>query len=208
LEAGVEVVELAPGLWRWTGWHEEWKEDVGCVYLEAPDAVVLVDPLVPPEDRERFLEHLDRDVQRAGKPLHVLLTIYWHNRSAGELARRYRGKVWAPVRSALPVERRGHGPVDGFRPGDELPGGVQALASGRAAEVLFWLPEQRALVAGDVLLGSPLRICPASWVGKGGQAAVREALRPVLHLPVERVLVSHGEPVLRGGRSALARLAG
>jgi hypothetical protein len=30
-------------------------------------------------------------------------------------------------------------------------------------------------------------------------------LRPLLDLPVEMVLVSHGEPVLRDGRNALAR---
>ena len=34
---------------------------------------------------------------------------------------------------------------------------------------------------------------------------LREALRPLLDLPVEMVLVSHGEPVLRGGRNAIAR---
>jgi hypothetical protein len=30
-------------------------------------------------------------------------------------------------------------------------------------------------------------------------------MRPLLELPIERVLVSHGEPVLRGGHGALAR---
>jgi hypothetical protein len=30
-------------------------------------------------------------------------------------------------------------------------------------------------------------------------------MRPLLELPIERVLVSHGEPVLRGGHAALAR---
>jgi hypothetical protein len=34
---------------------------------------------------------------------------------------------------------------------------------------------------------------------------LRAALRPALDLPVEMVLVSHGEPVLRGGRRVLAR---
>ena len=32
----------------------------------------------------------------------------------------------------------------------------------------------------------------------------RERLRPLLELPIERVVVSHGEPVLAGGRDALA----
>src|SRR5213079_3195794 len=48
----------------WTGLHPEWKpadagpdgwdQEVGCVYYESPDAVVLVDPLAPPEDEERY----------------------------------------------------------------------------------------------------------------------------------------------------------
>ena len=33
--------------------------------------------------------------------------------------------------------------------------------------------------------------------------ALSEALRPLLDLDIERVLVSHGEPVLGGGREAL-----
>ena len=31
-------------------------------------------------------------------------------------------------------------------------------------------------------------------------------LAPLLDLPVERVLTSHGDPVLSGGREALARV--
>jgi len=37
------------------------------------------------------------------------------------------------------------------------------------------------------------------------QRELREALRPLLGLPVELVLVSHGEPVLEGGREAIAK---
>ncbi len=57
-----------PGLWRWTAYHEEWKEDVGCVYVETEDGVVLIDPLVPPTDTAKFWKALDRDVKRAKGP--------------------------------------------------------------------------------------------------------------------------------------------
>jgi hypothetical protein len=68
----VDVTQIEEGLWRWTTAHPEWKpgsdwdRDVGCVYWETPEAVVLVDPLVPVDDqsRTRFLEALDRDVER------------------------------------------------------------------------------------------------------------------------------------------------
>jgi len=206
----VKVDELAPGLWRWTAFHPEWKEDVGCVYYEAPDAVVLVDPLVPADDAERFWRDLDRDVEASGKPMHVLITVFWHVRSTREVAERYGAQVWAPSRGRGAIERRAGAVSDVFRPGDELPGGVVPFATARAAEVVFWLPAHRAVVPGDVILGAGkggLRLCPASWLPeKSSLAQLAESLRPLLDLPVERVLVSHGEPVLTGGRDALARM--
>jgi glyoxylase-like metal-dependent hydrolase (beta-lactamase superfamily II) len=185
----VSVSELAPGLWRWTAPHPDWKEgadwdqEVGCVYYEAPDATVLIDPLVPPE-RERFLEALDRDVERRGLPVTILLTCKWHERSAVELKERYGA-------------------------GDTPPAGVEAfLVLPEIEETLWWLPAQRALVAGDVLIGAPdgISVCPDSWLeDEASPAAIRAALQPLLDLPVERVLVSHGEPVLEDGLVALQR---
>lgn len=201
--------KLAEGLWRWTGRHEEWKQEVGCVYHESTEGVCLIDPLVPPEDTDRFWTALDRDVKRAGAPVHVLLTVFWHARSAREVVERYDARLWAPSRARAAVERRAGPVTDSFRPGDTLPGGIEAFASGRGTEALYWLPEHRALVPGDVILGADgggLRLCPESWLPDGvGHPKVRRALRPLLELPVERVLVSHGRPVLERGRGALAQ---
>jgi glyoxylase-like metal-dependent hydrolase (beta-lactamase superfamily II) len=202
----VEVRELAPGLWWWTGRHEEWRDDVGCVYLEASDAVCLIDPLVPPEDVDRFWRALDRDVERAGVPVHVLLTIFWHARSARAVADRYGARVWAPAGAKAAAARRLGTLSDPFRPGDPLPGGIVAHPSGRAGEVLYGIPAHRALVAGDVLLGDGnggAKLCPDAWIGKAGRPAVRAALRPLLDLDVERLIVSHGAPVAPGGAAAL-----
>ena len=134
-------------------------------------------------------------------PQHVLITVYWHGRSTKDLDAKH---VWAPTRSAQPLRNRGIGVTDAFRSGDELPGGIRAFQTARASEVVYWLPEQRALAVGDVLLGSPLRLCPERWLGKQTHDDLRAALRPVLDLPLERVLVSHGEPVVEDGRAALA----
>jgi glyoxylase-like metal-dependent hydrolase (beta-lactamase superfamily II) len=185
---------------------------VGCVYYEAADAIVLVDPLVPEDDPAPFWRALDRDVRRADRPVHVLITVFWHARSTAELVRRYGARVWAPRRARAPVERRTGTVTDVFRPGDRLPGGVEAFPSGRATEVVLWIPEHKTLVPGDVILGAGkgLCLCPDSWLPDGiRQADLRRALTPLLELPIQRVLVSHGEPVLRGGRAALSRaLAG
>lgn len=202
------MLEIAPGLWRWTGFHEEWKQQVGCVYVEAPDAVVLIDPLVPPEDEARFWAALDRDVERAARPVEVLITVYWHTRSAARLAERYGARVRAHARAQRTVGRRA-GEVSVFEPGDPLPGGAQAVPA-RWSEVVYWLPQHRTVVTGDVVLGADgggLRFCPESWTPKaGGRAAWRRNLLPLLDLPVERVLPSHGQPVLAGAGAALRRL--
>jgi glyoxylase-like metal-dependent hydrolase (beta-lactamase superfamily II) len=205
----VDVTRIAEGLWRWTGRHEEWKDDVGCVYLESADGVCLFDPLVPPEDAERFWSALDRDVEKLNGRVHVLITVHYHARSAREIVGRYGAELWAPLRARAAVERRA-GRVDhAFRPGDRLPAGIEALPSGRRTEVLYLLAEQRALVPGDVLLGDDsggLRLCPRSWLPASVDLdEVRASLRPLLDLDLDRVLVSHGSPVLSAGTDALAK---
>jgi glyoxylase-like metal-dependent hydrolase (beta-lactamase superfamily II) len=211
----VDVAEIAPGLWRWTGYHEEWEEDVGSVYCETEDGALLIDPLVPPEDPERFWSALDRDVERAGGTVHVLVTVFWHTRDTAAVVERYSARVWAPRRGRPAIERRAGTVTDAFAPDDPLPGGAQALPTARAAEVVYWLPDHGALVPGDVLLGAGakgggtrgtrLRMCPESWLPqKSSRAALADSLRPLLDLPLERILVSHGEPVLEGALAALA----
>jgi glyoxylase-like metal-dependent hydrolase (beta-lactamase superfamily II) len=205
----MEVDRVTNGLWRWTAFHHEWRHDVGCVYCESGDAVCLIDPLVPPEDRDRFLAALDRDVERLGLPVHVLVTVHWHARSARELAARYDAEVWASSRIRAAVERRA-GRVRAFRPGDALPDGIEAIATAKRNDTLFFLRQPGALVPGDVILGADggaLRFCPESWLPADvGHDELRASLQPVLELPVERVLVSHGAPVLAGGAQALRAL--
>jgi glyoxylase-like metal-dependent hydrolase (beta-lactamase superfamily II) len=215
----VEVEQIADGLWRWTTRHPEWTPeegdaegwppDVGCVYYEAPDAVVLIDPLVPsePGERDRFWRALDRDVEAAAKPVAALLTVFWHERSASDVVERYDGAtLWAHERA---VDRLSVRVTDEFALGEPLPGGIEAIDANRRDEVVYWLREHGALVTGDVLLGAEeggVRVCPDSWLPEGvGGAEFRASLRPLLELPVERVLVSHGKPVLENGREALTR---
>jgi len=184
----VKVQRLREGLWRWTAphpeWHEgaDWEQDVGCVYYEAPAATVLIDPLVPPE-RERFFDALDRDVRRRGLPVSILLTVPWHARSSTELAERYETTT-------------------------QVPDGVEAFTLPDVEETVWWLPEHATLVVGESLFGDgggTLSLCPDTWVKGERRVALRHSLHPLLDLPVERVLVSHGGPVLEGGHAALER---
>jgi glyoxylase-like metal-dependent hydrolase (beta-lactamase superfamily II) len=212
------VQELAPGLWRWTALHPDWtpeeaedgdgwEQEVGCVYLETPAHVLLIDPLIPgePESRATFLRNLDDDIKRKGKPVSILLTIFWHERSSAELARRYGASIWARVGAAERIDA----PVSNqFVPGDALPGGLIGIDGQRAFETIYWLPEQRALVPGDSLLGDRdggVRIPPETWLRDTTPRDFKRSLRGLLDLPVELVLVSHGDPVLENGHAALER---
>jgi glyoxylase-like metal-dependent hydrolase (beta-lactamase superfamily II) len=191
----VDVQEIADGLWRWTAPHPDWKpssdwpEDVGCVYWEGPEAVVLIDPLVPGDEAARFWKALDRDIERANLPVVVLRTLRWHQRSIDEVVARY------------PGARR-------WRKNARLPSGIEPCPAEAAEETLFWIAEHKALVSGDVLLGTEeggVRVCPDSWLPKRSRGKrFRESLRFLLDLPVELILVSHGRPVLANGRDALA----
>ena len=116
--------------------------------------------------------------------------------------------MWAPRRGRPAIERRAGVVTDAFAPEDELPGGLKSLRTARAAEVVYWIPDHGALVPGDVLLTDKqggIRLCPASWLPESiDQPRLAESLRPLLDLPVERVLLSHGQPVLAGAKPALA----
>jgi hypothetical protein len=193
-------VEIAPGLLRWTVPHPEWdahaepgssadwEQGVGSLLYELPDAVAFIDPLLPSEDREAFLRGLDERID--GRPVSVLTTIRWHRRDREEVAERY---SWTTTRAW-----------------NVIPAGVVPRPLRGADETMFWLPAAAALVAGDRLLGDGaggLRVCPESWLAYThvDRAGVALLMRPLLELPIERVVVSHGEPVLHDGRAALAR---
>ncbi|MGH2980480.1 MAG: hypothetical protein ACRDKV_00355 [Solirubrobacterales bacterium] len=201
-----ELKEIRPGLYRWTAAHPEWSpgaaagspadwpQEVGCVLVEGPEATVLIDPLLP-ADRDSFLDMLDERVQGRGLPVSVLTTIGFHRRDRDQLVRRYEASTSRAKRN--------------------LPAGVESLPVRHAGETMFWLAEHRTLVSGDRIIGAPgggLQLCPESWLGylphRMTAAGLRRALRPLLELPVERVLVSHGEPVLSDGRSAIAAALG
>ena len=191
----MKIAELRPGLHRWTTPHPDadpdpkpgspadWPADVGCVTYAADEALLLVDPLVP----EDGWDALDELVERHDRPVMLFVTLPFHRRSREAVTKRYGATVGVPP-------------------------GVETIEIDRAGETMVWLPGPRALVPGDRILGDEtggLRLCPQSWLGylQNGltRAQLAEELRHLLDLPIELVVVSHGEPALDRGGDALAR---
>jgi len=170
----MDVQELRPGLWRWTARHPEWDDrEVSSAYLETVDAVSLIDPLVPRGEEERFFAALDRDVERIGSPVAIVLTNPWHRRSADELAQRYGAKVFVGVEGGLP------GRLEAY------PGGMQP------EDVVIHGPSHRVLFTGDTVVEGGL--CPEGWLAEGREHHVA-CLRRVLDLDADLVVPSHGPP--------------
>src|SRR3954470_18450501 len=114
----VPLAEIAPGLRRWTAWHDEWEEDVGCLAVAPEQGLALLGPLGPPRG--------------LGRPEHGLLTVHWHARSTKA------HRVWAHRRALRLLANRGVEVSDPFTPGDRLPGGIQAYETARPGEVVYW----------------------------------------------------------------------
>lgn len=183
------IETVRAGLKRWAGPHPEFDPaegdlddsytDVASALFHGDDALVFIDPLVP----EDLWPALDAEVKESGKPVVVLTTIFFHERNRDDVARRY-----------------------GARLGGEV-AGMRAFSAERADEVAYWLEGPRAVVFGDAVLGDNaggLRITP--WArNPEGLEKTRQALLPLLDLPIEVVLPAHGNTVLENGREALAR---
>ena len=91
-----------------------------------------------------------------------------------------------------------------YSAGDRLPVGVEAFPGQKHNDVVLWIEDSRAVIAGDTLVdfGKGLWINPR-WLSESvTREQVIEGLRPLLELPVELVLPTHGAPT---DRAALER---
>jgi glyoxylase-like metal-dependent hydrolase (beta-lactamase superfamily II) len=189
----VEMRDVAPGLWLWRQPHPDWREgfdwerEVASFAVESRGTAVLLDPLAPPPSAREVWARLDAFRATAVvvlKPDHVRdvdLFVRWYGVAAYGPQLFWRDDV--PRTVLQPV-----------RPGDELPGGIQAQYDGRGVmETPLYLPEQRALVFADAMTapGGVLRVWATPW----HEERTLPALRALLALEFELVLVSHGEPV-------------
>jgi glyoxylase-like metal-dependent hydrolase (beta-lactamase superfamily II) len=188
-----ELRDVSPGLWIWRLPHPDWTPDadwdppVTSTCVESGGEVVLIDPLAPPDDAAAIWERLD-----ARPPTVVVVLKPDHVRDVDHFVERYAARAFGPYlfwRHDIPQTE-----LEGIQPGDELPGGLLALYDGRGrAETPVWLPEQRTLVFADALTApeGELRVWATPW----HEQRTLPALRELLDLPFERVIVSHGEPV-------------
>ena len=194
---------------------EPWAEAPRTPSTNAP----AFDPLGMPDE----VEALANERETA-----IVLTAPWHERDTQSLVEQLGVPVYAPPpdtgedlmrKFGLSAEQvdgfvssdlrwlleGGAGEAHQFLAGDTLPFGVQTFPGWTHNDVVLWVESRRAVIAGDTLadFGPGIEI-NARWL-RGGvtREHVADGLRPLLELPVERVLASHGGPL---DRAALERV--
>ncbi len=198
------MTEIAPGIWHWTALHPRIKIDVSSYYL--PAERVLIDPLVPGEGLDWFVEH--------GPPTDVLLTNRHHYRDSARFVERF-GVAVHCVREGM-HEFTGGERVEPFDFGDELPGGVIAHEVGAICpdEAALYIPARAALALADGAVrweaGGPLAFVPDGLMDEPDttREGLRESYRRVAKLEFEHLLLAHGEPFAGNGRDVLVEFAG
>jgi hypothetical protein len=208
--------KLTEGLWRWTSRHPEWHPgefgaEVASFAAQAGDDTLLIDPLLPPEPDE-VLRTIDGAL---GDRLAILITIPYHVRSAEQLWRRYRKNAETTIHGHPAAARRleDRSAFREIEPGVPLPGGVTAHTIGkpRRYEMPVHLPSHAALAFGDAVAetGGRLVVWSTEKVDAKVERFYRErfnpTLEPLLELEFGSVLVTHGQPVLSGGKQALRK---
>jgi glyoxylase-like metal-dependent hydrolase (beta-lactamase superfamily II) len=213
------VRALQEGLWHWQAPHpdwepdEPWPQDVSSYAVDDGTRLLLFDPLKVPE------ELLSLAAER--EPV-VVLTSPWHERDAQKLVDRLGTPVYAPPSDSaqdlidkfgLTPEQAGDGSPDlrwlrngggeahWYGPGDRLPFGVQAFAGREFNDLVLWIEGANVVLAGDTLADFGNGLGLNEWLrGDSKRDQIVAGLRPLLDLPVEHVLPTHGEPA---GRAAL-----
>jgi glyoxylase-like metal-dependent hydrolase (beta-lactamase superfamily II) len=217
------VRELRQGLWHWQAPHPEWRasepwdQNVSSYAIDEDGRLLLFDPLGVPGE----LEALAAERETA-----IVLTAPWHERDAEQLVERLDVPVFTPLPDSaeylmqtygLSAEQAGDGSPDVvwllrekkgearvYSPGDRLPFGAEVLPGHKVNDTVLWMESQQAVLSGDTLVdfGRGLEI-NERWLRPGmTREQIAEQLRPLLELPVEHVLATHGGPT---NRAALER---
>jgi hypothetical protein len=215
--AAAAVAELASGLHRWTARHPDWHPgafgaEVASFALVAGDELLLIDPLLPDaeDDADAVLQALDA-LAAASKATHILITIGYHVRSAEPLRDRYGARIHGPKTVAGRLADTKAFTI--LEPGVPGPAGVLAHTIGRPrrSELPLWLPSHAAIAFGDALVTTPdgdLRMWCQQPLDAEQLAFYRDRFAPTLaplrDLPAQRILPTHGAPILADGAEQLA----
>lgn len=178
--------------------------------------LLLFDPLAVPDEILK-LAH-DRE------PV-IVLTAPWHERDTMSLVERLDAPVFAPLPDtaadlirkfgATPEQAAGGSPDIAWLLADEahvshlyaagsgLPIGVEAFLGRESNDLVLWIEAAGTVISGDTLVDFGRGLQVNDWLREDvTHDEVVQRLRPLLDLPIEMVILTHGAPT---DRAALVR---
>ena len=214
--------QIAPGIYRWTAPHPEWRssvEEVVSYALVSGEALAFVDPLLPAEGDARrapLFVDIDALIDEAQR-LELLVSIPYHTRSVETLYERYSRTVPTLIWGHAGVKKR----LTRLAPFEVIPqsaageaaeiadGAVLAYTIGkpRRSEYPLYFPDLRAVAFGDAVVGAQGGVRFWNQGSSTGADWYRDVfaatLRGLAEQDIEYVLTTHGPAVLSDGRRAL-----
>jgi glyoxylase-like metal-dependent hydrolase (beta-lactamase superfamily II) len=185
--------------------------------IDDGERLLLFDPITPPSEIHDLA---------AARETVIVLTCPWHERATQSLVERLGVPVYTPLPDTaedlmrmygVTAEQAGDGSPDlvwllkegkgdarPYSAGDRLPVGVEAFPGQKPNDMVLWIESHATVIPGDTLVnfGDGLHINPRWLRPDVTREQVVEGLRPLLDLPVDLVLATHGGPT---DRTALER---
>jgi len=190
--------EIIPNVFTWPYFSEEKGFNFNGYYVLTDDSAFLIDPVLATEE-------VWQEIEARKKPSAIYLSNKDHRRKSPEFKERFDCPIWIHEADKdlidIPIDKT-------FSNGENLAGDfevIQIADSKAPGESAFFLNQgTRILFLGDCLIGNPpgeLHLLPPAKVPNPAKAS--DAIRKLLKVPFDALLVGDGQSFPEGGHRAL-----
>lgn len=191
----LELEPIVPGIFLWRYYDASIRTQLFSTGLETESGTFLIDPI-------ELASQAMTDINRTAG---IIVTNDNHVRATAEFAERFHVPIWAGA--AVAAGLAGATPID--PDGAVAPGLIAISVEGAAAGeiAVYCEADKGTMVMGDALINFepygftflPSKYCSNSKL-------MRASLTTLLDYPFERMLFSHGEPIVSHARKRLESL--
>jgi hypothetical protein len=191
----LELEPVAPGVFLWRYYDASIKTDLFSTGLQTESGTFLIDPIFLAPDAMAALDRV------AG----IIITNDNHLRAAAQFAERFNVPIWADATVAAGSTGATRiGPDSAIAPG-LIAISVEGAAAGEIA--IYCEAEKGTMVMGDALINFEpygFTFLPSKYCSNF--KLMRASLGKLLDYSFERMLFSHGEPIVSNARERLEAL--
>ena len=204
--------QLYDNVYRWTERHGKpettyyWYSFA--VHIKQAGIFALIDPL--PMSAEEIVE-----IEKIGRPTHILLTCNWHLRVGEQYRQRWNCEIYINKRGLAEAETQIHGT---FRHGEKLWDVVEIIHLPDVSwkeETAFLIHQDKGLlIIGDAVCGGradigipdrEIGVHPIDRMATFQNEGARKTLGDLMEYLFDAICFGHGTPILSNAKAALQR---